>query len=352
MGYSPTYGQWSIGSAHHEHTVYDPFHHVVDSWERAEADIRSAFTGGPATLSVSNLTLGNSGYYQGVFNEGNATTIQLKPPETQYPVVFNENGLSNAASWSVTVNGTTLTSQRPDIIFSKQNGTYEFVVSAPSGYEASPSSGTFSVTGMAIHRMILFKAAWSTSSATIYFTAGRPVVIDFNGNATVATSSLRTTGNTVFSFTVTEVGTLGVLNVTIPRSAVPSGSSVVVRIDGLRDDNPMITRDPSNYYVQFSLSYGTHSIELEFILPTPSYLLYFASGALAAGIVGVVFMIFKSRRQESPTEEPQGLSPGRLWLPLVFWDRFGREIGLTYLVVDTGWIGALACFTSTVRPHP
>jgi hypothetical protein len=144
--------------------------------------------------------------------------------------------------------------------------------------------------------MILFRAPWSISSATIYSTAGRPIVIDFAGNATVAIPSVRTAGNAAFSFTATEVGTLGVLNVTIPGSAVPLGSSVVVSIDSLRDDNLKITRDASSYYIYFLLTYGSHLIELEFTLPTTPYLLYVAGGALAAGIVGVVFMVFKSRK--------------------------------------------------------
>ncbi len=302
MGYSATFGQWSIGSAHHEHTVCNPTcHHLVDSWEKAEADVRSAFTGGPATLSVSNFTMDNSGYYQGVFNDGNATAIQLKHPEPQYPVVFSENGLTNAASWSVTINGTTLASQRPEIVFSEPNGTYQFAIAAPSGYQALTSSGTFTVSGAATHRTILFKVPWSTSPATIYSTAGQPIVIRFTGNASVAIRSVRMT-NTGFSFTATEVGTNGVLNVTIPRSAVPSGSSVVVRIDSLPDENLKITRDASSYYVYFLMPYGPHSVELEFAPPTTPYLLYIAGGALAAGIVGVVFLIFKSKKLEYAAE--------------------------------------------------
>ena len=300
MGYSAAFGQWSIGSAHHEHTVCDPTcHHVVDSWERAEADVRSAFTGGPATTSVSNFTLGNSGYYQGVFNDGNATAIQLKHPEAQYPVVFSENGLSNATSWSVMVNGITLTSQRPDIIFSEPNGTYEFAIGAPSSYEASPSSGTFTVRGAATHRMILFKAPWSTSSATIYSTAGQPIVIGFTGNASVAIPSVRM-ASTGFSFTATEIGTMGVLNVTIPKSAVPS-SSIIVYVDGIRNDNLKIVSDAHNYYVYFRLPNGAHSVELQFPSEGNRYLEYVigAASAAAASIAGIFLLARRKRARAS-----------------------------------------------------
>ncbi len=296
MGYSATFGQWSIGSAHHEHIVCDPTcHHVVDSWERAEADVRSAFIGGSATLSVSNFTLGNSGYYQGVFNDGNATVIQLKSPEAQYPVVFSENGLSNATLWSVTVSGTTLTSQRPVITFSEPNGTYEFAISAPSGYEASPSSGTVSVGGTATHRTILFRAPWSISSATIHSIAGQPIVIEFTGNATVAIPSVRM-AITGFSFTATEVGTIGVLNVTIPISAVPS-SSIMVYVDGIRNDNRRIVSDTHNFYVYFHLPYGVHSVELQFPSEDSRYLEYVIGTASAVAISAILFAVFTVRKR-------------------------------------------------------
>src|SRR2546428_5553204 len=118
MGYSPVYGQWSIGAAHHEHTVCDPLcHHVIDSWERAEADVRSAFTRGQATVSISNITLGNAAYYQGVFNDGNATGIQLRPSSAQYPVVFTENGLAKGQPCPLTLKEQLLPPDIPPFTF-------------------------------------------------------------------------------------------------------------------------------------------------------------------------------------------------------------------------------------------
>ena len=173
MGYSPVFGNWSIAAAHHEHTVCDPLcHHVIDSWERAEADVRLAFTGGQATLTISNVTVGNAGYYQGVFNDGNATMIRLKAPPSPYPVIFNENGLTNRTSWSVTMNGATQTSEHPDITFSEPNGTYSFTVGAPSGYNSSPSSGMIIVDGAEAHKTILFTLPSSPSAPYLQYLLG------------------------------------------------------------------------------------------------------------------------------------------------------------------------------------
>jgi len=287
MGYSPVYGQWSIGAAHHEHTVCDPLcHHVIDSWERAEADVRSAFTRGQATLSISNITLGNAAYYQGVFNDGNATGIQLRSSSAQYPVVFNENGLSNRTSWSVTMNGTTLTSEHPDITFSEPNGTYSFTVGAPQGFSLSPSSGTISVDGAGNHQTILFTVPWSTSSVTVYPSSGNPTAIGFAGNATIAIPSVHLTtiaGNTSLSFNVTEIGTRGVLNVTIPRTIMRPGSSIGVYVDRVQKGDMKIGGDASYLYVYLLILYGAHSVALQFEPASTPILQYVTGGVLAAG---------------------------------------------------------------------
>ncbi len=57
-------------------------------------------------------------------------------------IVFQESGLPSGTSWSVTMNGQTLTSTTSSITFSGvPSGTYTFSVTA-SGYTANPSTGT------------------------------------------------------------------------------------------------------------------------------------------------------------------------------------------------------------------
>jgi len=319
MGDSPTFGTWSIGSAHHEHTVWDPTpHHLVDGWERAETDVRSSFLGGQATMSVSNYTLANAGYYQGVYNDGNATMVQLKSPTTQYHVVFNENGLGNQTSWSVTLNGTTQTSQRPDIVFEEPNGTYLFSVNTPPGFNVSPSQGTLRIEGRGTSQSIRFRTPWITSTATVDST-GRTVSIEFTGNATVVTSTVRlsTSGPVAVSFTATEIGPMGVLNVTIPKSAVPPEPSVLVYLDGVRDDNANLRADEDNYYLYFLLFYGTHSVTIQFVRPPTLYWEYVAAGALAIGVPGVLFLTLrpKLRRRSSSMSNFSSTSANKLHNP-------------------------------------
>lgn len=157
-GYSSTFGEWSVASAHHEHTVCNPVcHHVIDSWTKPQTDTQSSFFGQDITLSMSNYTLGSPREYQNVTFSGNATMIQLKPPYGTYPIVFTETGLGNHTSWSVNLNGTTQATLRPDVVFDVTNGTYPFTVGIPAHFSAIPSSGMIKVNGGLMIQKVQFQ---------------------------------------------------------------------------------------------------------------------------------------------------------------------------------------------------
>ena len=300
MGYSPVFGVWSVASAHHEHTSYDTFppHHVIDSWQRAQADVVTSFLAGQETTTVSNYTLGNAGSYQGVFYDGNATMIKLKPPTARFPVIFTENGLSNQTSWSVTIDGVTMTSPRPAIVFAEPNGTYSFTVGGPAGFNVSPPSGKILVNGLSTTYSVHFRTPWTTSTATRN-SGGRSVSIEFNGNASIAISTvqLSTGADTNIRFNATEIGAIGAINATISKSIAPSDASAIVTVDGLRDYDEKTTTDADNYYVYFLLPYGTHTVQLNLVPVQIPYLDYAAGGALSAIIVLVVFLIFRREQR-------------------------------------------------------
>jgi hypothetical protein len=300
MGYDPTLGYWSVGSAHHEHTLCDPAcHHVIDSWDRAEADVESGFLGGQSTVSMANYTLRPFGFFQGISDDGNATQIQLKAPTPRYPLVFNEKGLSNQTSWSVTVNGTTVSSQKPDIVIEEVNGTYLFTVSPVPGFVESPSSGSLSINGQGATENIQFRILFSNFSVMTN-SNGHPVLISFNGNVSVAVSTLdlSTGSSTSVRFSTTEKGASGILNVTIPKSVVPSNSMAQVFIDGVRDNNIQTVTDPSNYFLSFSVAYGNHSVDLEFSPQENSYVAYLIAGGIAGSILGALSLTYKVKRRK------------------------------------------------------
>lgn len=55
-----------------------------------------------------------------------------------YPVVFNQSGLPNGTTWSISLNSTTETSNHVSIEFTEPNGAYQFWVGSVPGYTASP----------------------------------------------------------------------------------------------------------------------------------------------------------------------------------------------------------------------
>jgi thermopsin len=74
------------------------------------------------------------------------TVVHLRFTVTTYTVTFTETGLPTGKAWSVTVDGKTIGSKGSSITFSLANGTFTYMVHAPSGYAASPTSGSVTVT--------------------------------------------------------------------------------------------------------------------------------------------------------------------------------------------------------------
>jgi Phosphoesterase family len=84
---------------------------------------------------------------------GPPAAVSLKfavPTATMYTVGFDQTGLSGP-SWSVTLTASAGSSTQSStgtwITFSEPNGSYSYTVSAPTGYTATPSSGTGTIAG-------------------------------------------------------------------------------------------------------------------------------------------------------------------------------------------------------------
>ena len=220
-----------------------------------------------------------------------------QPPQQEYPIGFNENGLGNGTSWSITLEGETRSSKLPDIVFSKPNGRFPFTTNLVLGYASTPSSGSITVSGVEVREAIHFSIPWTSYSATIHPNRQQSISIGFAGNATVnaPTIHIASSNNPHLDFNATEIGPRGLLNVTIPRSIAPLQATVDVAIDGVPDPGAKVSSDAHNYYVSFSFPYGTHSIDLAFNSPPPPYLSYIAIGVLSAGILGTI-VLFRNRR--------------------------------------------------------
>jgi len=80
-----------------------------------------------------------------------------------YFVEFNELGLPNGTSWSVTLNGSPASSSSRSILFSESNGTYSFSVGFVGNRTSSPSSGNLTVSGGTVVIPIAFVYGYQLS---------------------------------------------------------------------------------------------------------------------------------------------------------------------------------------------
>ena len=181
-----------------------------------------SFNGGPTTAFTTGGTVvfnAADGTYNFVITPGTGYALVSPSPGTtvtvsggpasvnvvfhaHYTVTFSETGLLLGASWSATLNGTTLPSTGTTITFSQSNGTNLPWSVFSTGYSASPASGTVTVSG----------GSPSTISITFTSTGVRTTIYA----ETNATSILTYANPQIEQFTVgTGVGTVPVNFVTL-----------------------------------------------------------------------------------------------------------------------------------------
>ena len=116
-------------------------------------------------------------------------------------------------------------------------------------------------------------------STTLSATADNGAAVNLNITGTIDASQMsnlkitssQTTKTTTLSFTVTgQSGMSGFGIVTIPKSAVASGTTPTVSIDGAKIQNQFYTQDTNNYYVWYNTHFSTHEITIQFTDSTPT----------------------------------------------------------------------------------
>jgi len=102
-------------------------------------------------------------------------------------------------------------------------------------------------------------------------------------------------------FTITEPsGTEGFLNLTIPITAIPYGTSPVVYIDGQQALNQNYTQDGNNFYVWFTTQFNTNQVTIQFSVPanpTTKTFMFEIVGLNVAVIIVIIAMIIIIRRK-------------------------------------------------------
>jgi len=308
--------------------------------QSATAPASISFTG----LSGSNAyTVGSiSGYSatpsSGTVSSGGTQAIAFaQSSTTTYTFTFSESGLPSGASWGVTCNGQSVSSSTGTLQFSGlAAGSYPFTVSAPSGYSATPSTGSIQVSSSSLTQAITFA---QSSSSTYTFTFGQiglpsgtswtvncnglsmpstTLTVQFAGLAAgtypfsvtvpIGYSANPTSGNIQVSSTsltqsivFTQVPTY---NYTFYESGLPAGSSWRVTVDG----QSMSSTDSSIQFI--GLVAGTHPFTATTVL---AYTASPSSGQVTIGGSSSSQSILFSPITYTFTFSESGLPSGASW---------------------------------------
>lgn len=105
--------------------------------------------------------------------------------KSSFDVAFLETGLPSGLTWSVSLDAVKHISSTSAIVFSDvSNGFYGYTVGAPFGYQASPASGNFSVSGQNATISISFGLGWNLPSPPQNVTAtGAVGLVQLSWNA-------------------------------------------------------------------------------------------------------------------------------------------------------------------------
>jgi len=127
-----------------------------------------------ASPSSGSMTVNGANVEQGI------TFTAVKTPVNEYAVTFTESGLASGTQWSVTLNGVTKSSTNSTITFMVPPGNYTYTVSSVSGYKASQSTGTVSVSASSV----------SAPVALTYTAVTTPTTAPKQGQSTLITEAI------------------------------------------------------------------------------------------------------------------------------------------------------------------
>ena len=119
----------------------------------------------PGNYTLSLYTEQGQKIFQEKYSLSAGKSYTLSTRQT-YDVMFNETGLENGTPWSVSVNGSILSSNNHSIVFTLYNGTYNYSVAAVSGYNTPNNNGTIVVNGTSATVNVTFTKIPSVVNST------------------------------------------------------------------------------------------------------------------------------------------------------------------------------------------
>ncbi len=208
-----------------------------------------------------------------------------------YTVFFNESGLPSNLKWSVTLNGTTVSTYQNTIYFTLPNGTYDYSVETPiavgSGTEfTTTSGGVVIVDGSGVEIVVTYTEEFylnmsviPTGSGTVspssgWYPAGMDITlypsayagyifINWTGTGDGSYTGAQPTANIVMKGPINETALFAkVYNVKFTESGLRTGTSWGVSI--INTAGTVIFQNiTTNDFVTFSLPNGTYTFKVK-----------------------------------------------------------------------------------------
>ena len=102
-----------------------------------------------------------------VAGQAQSVTVTFAAAPLSYTITFTETGLPSGTNWSVSIGTTTHYSNGgTSVTFSEANGTYDYSIGSVSGYTASPSSSSVTLSGASTGVTIAFSSSSTSSSSS------------------------------------------------------------------------------------------------------------------------------------------------------------------------------------------
>src|SRR5579885_2782753 len=199
--------------------AFDPsngYVYVANPYSDSVSVINGATNNVIASITVGSWPEGvafdsSNGYvYVTNFYSSTVSIISTSPQVIkEYTVTFTESGLPSGTSWSVTFNGLTQSSTGSYITFSGISpGTYTYTVTAPSGYFASPSIGSVTVSTSNVTVAIAFsQQTYSVTFTETGLPPGTSWSVTLNGKTETSTTNTISfvEPNGIYSFSIASI---------------------------------------------------------------------------------------------------------------------------------------------------
>jgi hypothetical protein len=79
---------------------------------------------------------------------------------------------------------------------------------------------------------------------------------------------------------------------TIPKNAIPHGTSPLILIDNQQTANQGYTQDSNNFYVWYTTHFSTHQVNVHFIVPSTSQVISVGSFLVVSITVPEIILIY------------------------------------------------------------